>query len=261
MATGRSPFAADSTPAVLRRVLEEVPPPVPTINPAMPPWLAHIIDRLLEKRAEDRIPSAEALARILQACLAGLRSGEEPEAVVARLPRRARTKAKARAASWRAIAALGSTGAIAWVLWTGAPFGTVSREPAAIGTEVVPEAPFQLIRGGRFTRAFLDLNDAVREALSGDVLEIGNSAPVHCDPLMLGTRKLTIRAAQGRRPVLINRSSRQPFLSTEGVLMLEGIELRSFTGDSDFVMRDAPGEMLQFQPATRAQRLPPGSMR
>src|SRR6185436_19174003 len=49
MASGRPPFRAPSTLAVLKRVVEETPRPIPEIIPEVPPWLCDLIARLHAK--------------------------------------------------------------------------------------------------------------------------------------------------------------------------------------------------------------------
>jgi serine/threonine protein kinase len=70
MCTGRSPFRAETTMAVLRRVSEEPARPVREINPEIPPWLAAIIARLHAKDPSERYQSAAEVAEILGQWLA-----------------------------------------------------------------------------------------------------------------------------------------------------------------------------------------------
>jgi serine/threonine protein kinase len=69
MATGRPPFRADRPMAVLNRICHSRQRPVREINPRVPPVLAAMIDRLLEKKPSRRPGSAaevqQALARML----------------------------------------------------------------------------------------------------------------------------------------------------------------------------------------------------
>ena len=65
MATARKPFAGDSTAEVFVALLREDPPPVSTINPAMPKDLDGIVARLLAKDRENRYQSAEDLLQDL----------------------------------------------------------------------------------------------------------------------------------------------------------------------------------------------------
>jgi len=72
MCTGRSPFRAENTVAMIRRVCEDTPRPIQDVNPDIPGWLVQIIDDLLAKSAADRFQSASELAELLGQCLAHL---------------------------------------------------------------------------------------------------------------------------------------------------------------------------------------------
>src|SRR5262245_22942530 len=78
MCTGRPPFRAPTTVAVLKRVCEEMPRDVRDLNPDIPDWLAEIIDKLHAKKPRDRFQSAREVARLLIQHLRHLRS---PDAV------------------------------------------------------------------------------------------------------------------------------------------------------------------------------------
>jgi WD40 repeat protein len=66
-ASGQSPFAAPSPLSVLRRITDDVVPPLHQLDPSFPPGLSAIIERLLAKRPEHRYPSATAVAEALAA--------------------------------------------------------------------------------------------------------------------------------------------------------------------------------------------------
>ncbi|WP_165229238.1 protein kinase domain-containing protein [Aquisphaera insulae] len=86
MLVGHSPFRADSTPAVLRRVCDDRPRPLRQSNPDVPKWLAKIVDRLLEKEPGRRYASATEVAEILTRHLADLqRTGSSAPASSPRL--------------------------------------------------------------------------------------------------------------------------------------------------------------------------------
>ncbi len=72
MCTGRPPFRASNTLAILRRVSDESPRPVRELNPDVPEWLAEIIDRLHAKDPVERFQSAEEVAELLGLHLARL---------------------------------------------------------------------------------------------------------------------------------------------------------------------------------------------
>jgi serine/threonine protein kinase len=78
MCTGRPPFRAPTTVAVLKRVCDEKARDVRDLNPDVPGWLAEIIDKLHAKRRRDRFHSAAEVAHLLNRHLAHLRS---PDAV------------------------------------------------------------------------------------------------------------------------------------------------------------------------------------
>ena len=72
MAAGRSPFRADSTMAVLKRVCEARHRPIRELNPDVPDWLEAVIDRLLAKEPADRFQTASDVADLLEKGLAHL---------------------------------------------------------------------------------------------------------------------------------------------------------------------------------------------
>lgn len=65
MATGKSPFEAATPLTAMRRVCDDAPEAIRELNPEVPMWLAAVVDRLLEKRADDRIATADALVRLI----------------------------------------------------------------------------------------------------------------------------------------------------------------------------------------------------
>jgi serine/threonine-protein kinase len=78
MSAGHAPFRADSAMAVLRRICEEQPRPLRTINPDIPAWLVAIVVKLHAKDPSERFQSAAEVADLLSRCLAHL---EQPDAV------------------------------------------------------------------------------------------------------------------------------------------------------------------------------------
>ncbi len=69
--SGRPPFRADGgTLAILKRVVEDTPRPIPEIIPEVPPWLCEIIRRLHAKEPADRIGTASEVVDLLERGLA-----------------------------------------------------------------------------------------------------------------------------------------------------------------------------------------------
>lgn len=72
MCTGRPPFRAAGTMAVMRRVCDETPRPIREINPDIPDWLCDIISKLHAKKPENRFQTAREVADLLGQHLAHL---------------------------------------------------------------------------------------------------------------------------------------------------------------------------------------------
>jgi serine/threonine protein kinase len=66
LCTGREPFPGGSPMVVLRQVCEMTPTPIGEINPATPPWLAAVVERLHAKDRADRFASAAEVAELLR---------------------------------------------------------------------------------------------------------------------------------------------------------------------------------------------------
>lgn len=65
MVSGRPPFRAPNTIAVLKRVCEDTPRPVNEVIPGTPPWLCDIITKLHAKNPDERYQSAMDVADAL----------------------------------------------------------------------------------------------------------------------------------------------------------------------------------------------------
>jgi formylglycine-generating enzyme required for sulfatase activity len=72
MVSGRPPFRAANTLAVLKRVADDDPRPIREIIPEVPQWLCDIIARLHAKDPAARFQSAAEVADLLDRCLSDL---------------------------------------------------------------------------------------------------------------------------------------------------------------------------------------------
>ncbi len=72
MCSGRPPFRAETTLAVLRRICDDEARDLREVNPDVPPWLAGIIERLLAKSPAERFQTAAEVAELLRQWLAHL---------------------------------------------------------------------------------------------------------------------------------------------------------------------------------------------
>jgi serine/threonine protein kinase len=77
MVTGRPPFRASTTTAVLKRVAEDTPRPIREIIPETPQWLCDIISKLHAKDPDDRFQSAREVADLLADCEAKVKAKQD----------------------------------------------------------------------------------------------------------------------------------------------------------------------------------------
>src|SRR5262249_10585346 len=79
LCTGRPPFRAPSTVAVIRRVCDEAPRPIREVNPDIPEVLCRVIERLHAKKAGERPASATEAADLRAGLLAHPHTGAVTE--------------------------------------------------------------------------------------------------------------------------------------------------------------------------------------
>ena len=97
MCTGHSPFRAESSYGVLRRITDNQPRPIREINEAIPAWLEAFIFKLLSKKPQDRVGSAKQSAELLRDCLAHVQhptAVELPRQVAELVPKKRMAKSK-----------------------------------------------------------------------------------------------------------------------------------------------------------------------
>ncbi|HJT31565.1 MAG TPA: serine/threonine-protein kinase [Pirellulales bacterium] len=101
MATGRSPFRAETFLGVWRRLCEDMPRPIRETNPEIPDWFAEIVETLHAKDPAERFQSAEEVSDLLSRHLAHLQQ-----------PALAPRPARLRRARWRRAMRLLRRGAL-----------------------------------------------------------------------------------------------------------------------------------------------------
>ena len=84
MVSGRPPFRATNSLAVLKRVANDTPRPIQEIVPETPRWLCDIIAKLHEHHPDDRFQSAAEVANLMEAYLSVLENGG---VIIAEAPR------------------------------------------------------------------------------------------------------------------------------------------------------------------------------
>lgn len=126
MATGRPPFRASGSLAVLNRVSHEPHRPVWQVNADVPDALSDVIDKLLEKKPARRFATAQEVEDRLATLLACAQSGDLPS-------RRAHRKPIKRYAAIAAACALVLVTAVAFWQWRTEP-----NKPAASDVTTPP---------------------------------------------------------------------------------------------------------------------------
>jgi hypothetical protein len=102
MCTGRPPFRASTTLAVLKRVSEEKPRALAEVNPEIPRWLIEVIEKLHAQVPTDRFQSAAEVAELLNQYLAPLQYVPPlPQIVALDKPPKALTLQPSRSARYR----------------------------------------------------------------------------------------------------------------------------------------------------------------
>lgn len=231
MCTGRPPFMGSTPLSVMRKVCEESPPAIREINEEIPGWLAEIVQRLLSKDRSQRYQSANEVARLLGEWLARLQSPDSPAAGGAEPSRPDRSRAE----RWIVRSVIGGL----LVALVAAVFGLRALldpgpEPVHIPGGPQPEpAPIAsqtfmiLAEGDGAGRTFETLAAAIDAAQSGDTIEVCWDGKFETKPIEIPPHKaLIIRAAEGFRPMIRVRSDESPLLSTDALLVLEGLALQ-----------------------------------
>lgn len=121
MATGRMPFRADSSMAVLNRICNDTPTPVRQVNSDVSKTFAQAVEKLLAKEPDDRFQTAGELHQILEQYLAYLHQPDISKPPVikknARTPPGVGTILNGKALSW--FAASVACVALAVAGWAG----------------------------------------------------------------------------------------------------------------------------------------------
>jgi hypothetical protein len=96
--------------------------------------------------------------------------------------------------------------------------------PPAPAAATAKKGAFVLLAAAK-ERNFDTLAEAVLAASDGDTIEIRGNGPFVSKPVKIDGTRLTIRAAQGFRPVIKGRTN-APLVRTDAPLVLEGLELQ-----------------------------------
>ena len=189
MCTGRAPFRAANSMAVLKRVCDDNPSPIREANSEVPDWLVALIDKLQAKNPDGRYQSAAEVADILGHRLAQLQHSAPLPPLATPKPATVRPAPR----SWRLWAA-----AAAILLLLAATFGLAEGTGISnIATTVIrlftPEGTL-----------IVEINDpAVNVTVEGDGGLVITGAGLHEFHLRPGNYRL--QADKNGRPVALER--------------------------------------------------------
>jgi uncharacterized protein (TIGR03067 family) len=232
MCTGRAPFRASESMAVLKRVCEDAPRPIRETNADIPDWLVAIIDKLHAKDPADRYQTAAEVAALLNQHLAHLQHPSVaplPVTKPAKLPAARRRRIATVVALLCLTAIVIGVGAARLRIFDseGTPPG---KEPAGKdGPAALTDKAFVVLGGKAIAqRKFDTLAEAVQGASDGDTIEVRGNGPFVIKPIVIQSAALTIRAGESYRPVIKADSDEQgnELLLTNAPLVLEGLEFQ-----------------------------------
>jgi serine/threonine-protein kinase len=166
MLSGQRAFRRDTAAETMSAILKEDPPELPDTGGAISPGLASIVDRCLEKRAQDRFHSAHDLALALEAASSGL-SGPAPREDSGSDAALAMSLAK------RHKRALLATLAVVILVAGGVYWGLI-RSPARPVTDLIDSVavlPFENVGGDPDSEY---LSDGVAESLINKLSQLPN---------------------------------------------------------------------------------------
>lgn len=133
MLTGRPPFRAESTLAVLKRVADDTPRPIREVIPEVPEWLCRIVEKLHAKNPAERFQTAREVADLLADCEKQLAAHKELRDA-SRIPEAPRpTEAPPRQIGWGAVAVAALLLPIPIAIMDQTQAGTMSRWMAIPG--------------------------------------------------------------------------------------------------------------------------------
>lgn len=251
MATGSSPFRAESCIGAIRNVCDLHPPPLNEVAPALPSWLSDLTEQLLAKDPAERPSSAAEISQTLFDALSRLQSAVPLESRT--LTRGADSPSKPRRRSKSSPGPAHRRGRFpfssAWF-----KYGSVVAAGAlatALLITLLPDAgPFALRSSdGRVRASYPNLSAALNGALSGETIEIrANHVRIEA-PLQVQGKVLHIRGAEGFHPELRYGNLNSSVLVTDSDLQLTGLRFlpRAIPPGFSLNAREAPPALDSHQ--------------
>lgn len=143
LCAGVVPFKSDAAMRILHKIGNEQQPNVQSLNPEVSSTLAGVVNRLLEKRPEDRFQSAVELESFLNEYLAHLHQPTQKSAPVVPVLKKKRSSTSTRTFFSRIGVAVGVLALVGTTWWATQFFGTGSPTPTVLPT---PELRWSAIK-------------------------------------------------------------------------------------------------------------------
>jgi formylglycine-generating enzyme required for sulfatase activity len=229
MCTGRPPFRAETTLAVLKRVCEDDPRPVREVNAAVPQWLADVVAKLHAKKPDERFRSANEVADRLARYLTELQMTGAVAPEPAAQPVAPAPAARPRRRRWKwGVALVPAAVALGALLFTPAAarhFGDRAEVELVSDPEVLG---FEMLSG------------VTSDESDPQVVEGGSHSTIRCSP---GAYRIEAKCKPGRAVDRWELTAHGPFTSRTQERAGESLLLSVSRGDRLTVrpiLRDAP---------------------
>lgn len=212
MLTGSSPFQGRTPGETIHRILGSPHRPLSEVEPGVPPLLAEIVDRLLQKNPDDRYQSAAEVASLLERLLQQLNQAATDEisallagsssADLAPAPAPAMTMTPAGRSRWGALTTLTVVvlAGLAGYAWKS---GWLTTAPASQGA-VLPATLLEPSRGPALLTVartgdaqFRDLQAALDQARDGDTVRVLDAARYEVNLQIEARQRLTLESIAG----------------------------------------------------------------
>ncbi len=242
--TGKAPYNAATALQILHQLREQKPRSILDLKPDVPLWLVQIIEKLMARNPEERYQNSEEIVNALSAAQPLLPENRpDPQQAP---PSGNRFSIAAICAAVTLLAA----SYLAWYLMASPSTKLAKGQSTPAGeqklkdSELAPgndpstntQDPSKLLNPQDFrvtikrdegeSPEFESLGEAVRQAMSGDIIEIEGDGTQSLDAtITTDGKQLTIRALPGSEPVL-EISSKQ---GTAGILSDVSLELEGLT--------------------------------
>jgi len=215
IASGVSPFAAETTFATLKKVCELTPVPLHELDPSQPRELGDLVARLMAKNRDERYPDAITAKCAFEEALAQRTLRMDSKSGVTG----GAAFASSREESWHRRTSV-------WAMVT-LMTCLVSAVWVGVKWQHRTDFPFRHRDAGGVEKGSTNLMSLLERRRVGDVIELNWDGPRSVPPVRTEGIPVHVRAAKGRHPVIVHGSKSVPWLLSDAPVRLEGIEIRT----------------------------------